>query len=87
RNKLAHAKSQSINKGDLIQLTRLTESIASDDAEFTPIKNRYIEFPSKISGQKLAFGEHGNRIDFVITFFVFYSFLEKWLKEHIEESA
>ncbi|EKF9835895.1 hypothetical protein O1D37_003623 [Vibrio cholerae] len=87
RNKLAHAKSQSINKGDLIQLARLTESIASNDAEFTPIKSRYIEFPSKNPGQKLAFGEHGNRIDFVITFFVFYSFLEKWLKEHVEESA
>lgn len=85
RNKLAHAKSQSINEGDLLQLSRLTEKNASPDADFTPLKNRYIEFPSKNQGQKLAFGKHGNKIDFVIVFFVFYSFLEKWLKESAVE--
>ncbi|WP_337921845.1 hypothetical protein [Vibrio cholerae] len=87
RNKLAHAKSECINTGDLKQLVRLIENIDSTDAEFTPIKNRYIEFPTKRPEQKLAFGEHGNRVDFVITFFVFYCFLEKWFRDHAAESA
>ncbi|MNJ48982.1 hypothetical protein D3C77_441940 [compost metagenome] len=73
RNKLAHEPQSSISDGDLSELVRNVNRLTEIDPEFAPVEKRYIELAAKNPGEKLSFGEHGNRVDFVLAAFSFYS--------------
>ena len=87
RNKLAHAKSTNIEDGDLKELVRLINLISEIGVEFTPVENRYLEMPVKRPGERLAFGEHGNRVDFVIACITFYVAFIRWYPTSVIEVA
>ncbi len=78
RNKLAHAKSTTIEKGDLQELTRLVNNLKELHVEFTPLEKRYVEMPVKNPGEKFIFGDHNNRIDFIIACFGLYGVFIPW---------
>lgn len=79
RNKLAHEPQSSINNGDLSELVRNVNRLKEIEPDFTPVEKRYLELSIKHPGERLLFGKHGNRIDFVLAAFTFYSAAPKHL--------
>lgn len=80
RNKLAHGNAIVIDKGDIGELSRRVNKLAELEPGFVQIERRYIELPLKHPGQQLAYGKHGNRVDFVLSFFAFYAVALRWLE-------
>ncbi|MFJ4343698.1 hypothetical protein [Pseudomonas sp. NPDC089401] len=79
RNKLAHTPETPINTGDMKELARKANGLSEIFPDFSNMDRRYITINLKSPDEKLLFGKHGNRIDFIIIGFAFHTAMTQWL--------
>jgi len=79
RNKLAHGTKSVIDKGDILQLSRLVNLLLAIDPDFHPVEKRYIIIHSKNPTEKIKYGAGELRIDFLISSLAFWGVSTKSL--------
>lgn len=77
RNKLAHGSSE-LASDQVEELARQVDKLREIDTSFVSVKRRFLELPVKRPGERMAFGAHGQRIDFLIAAMAFYGVAMKW---------
>ena len=82
RNNLAHARSDELVDNDIRELARLANKLSNVVCGFVVLEERSLEW----SQRKLAFGKHGNRIDFIIVVFALFEAYIRWNKDIIERA-
>jgi hypothetical protein len=84
RNKLAHGSAE-LAADQVQELARQVDKLAEIDSTFLPLKKRFIEFPAKLPGKRMAFGENGIRLDFLMAAMVFYGVAMKWAAVQVNQ--
>lgn len=77
RNKLAHGRS-ALGGDQVDELARQVDKLVEIDAVFAPLARRYVELSAKRPGERMVFGAHGTRVDFLIAAMAFHGVAMKW---------
>ena len=77
RNKFAHGSSE-LAVDQVQELTRQVDKLFEIDSSFVAVSRRFLELPVKRPGERMAFGAHGQRVDFLIAAMAFYGVAMKW---------
>ncbi len=81
RNAVAHGAKTDLDPKGVEQLARCVNRLSELDASFKPVQAQYISIHKLHQGRKVAFGEAGPRMDFVLCAMAFLRFATRWMME------